>query len=500
MNATYLGIDIGTSGCKVAAFDANGALCAFAAGEYELQTDANGRAELDAEEVLRMCRDAVRTVTAQRPPPVAALGVTCQGEAFTAVSRDGRLLNPAMVSSDTRSTPYVARGFRDLDEQRLYAITGHTPHPMFTLYKLAWLRENQQATWAEADQFLCFEDLVHWRLGLDPAMGWPLAARTMLFNIRTGTWDQTILERLELTPDRLARPLPSGSEVGVIPRAIAADWGLPEGVRVVTGGHDQPCGALGAGAIEPGTAMYATGTVECITPAFDQPVFSDRLMKHNLCTYHHAAPGRYATVAFHLTGGNALKWFRDTFGQEEVRAAAEGGPNAYDRLIQLAGTTPSPLLCLPYLTPSGTPYFDAETPGAFVGFRMHTTRGDMLRALLEGVAFEMRLNLELLADAGYPVHTLYAIGGGAKSAAWTQLKADVLGRTIHTLDVAEAGCRGVALLACAAYTGQSATDLAARWIKITGSVSPQSESTSHYQNQFKAYQWLYSVLATKDRP
>ncbi len=491
--SAYLGIDIGTSACKVAAFDDAGAMVAFATGEYDLLTDADGAAELDAAEVLRVCRDAVRDV-AKQGPPIAALGITSQGEAFTAVTQDGRLLNRAMVSSDTRSRSYVEAGIPGLDPAHLYQITGHTPHPMFTLYKLAWLRDNRPDIWRAADQFLCFEDLVQWRLGLDPAMGWPLAARTMLFNIRQGRWDPDILAALGLGADRLARPLASGTVAGVVPSAIAADWGLPEGVPVVTGGHDQACGALGAGAIEPGSAMYATGTVECITPAFAEPVFSDRLMQHNLCTYHHAAPNRYATVAFSLTGGNALKWFRNEFGQEEVRAAAAGGANAYDRLIELAGTEPSPLLCLPYLTPSGTPYFDADTPGAFLGFRLTTTRGDMVRALLEGIAFEMRLNLALLEEAGYPVHTLYAVGGGARSREWTQLKADVIGRPIHTLDVTEAGCRGVAMLAGAAVTERPLAPMAQAWVKITDSVQPHAAHAAVYDRRFAAYQQGYQAV------
>jgi xylulokinase len=365
---------------------------------------------------------------------------------------------------------------------------------MFTLYKLLWLKEHRPEVWRQTWKFLCFEDLLHYHLGLDPAMGWSLAGRTMMFDVSRHQWSPDILGLLGLAPERLARPLPSGTVVGVIPATVAASLGLPEGVKVVAGGHDQPCGALGAGVTEPGLAMYATGTVECITPAFQKPVFSPELMRSNLCTYDHTAPGLYATVAFNLTGGNALKWFRDEFGQPEQAAAAQTGRNVYELLLETAGDQPSSLLCLPYLAPSGTPYFDTRTPGALLGLRLSTKRGEILRAVLEGVTLEMRLNLEILAAAGCPIRELRLIGGGSKSRAWNQLKADVLNKPVTTLDVSEAGCLGVALLACAGHTGAAVGLLAQRWVKPRSVIRPRPECVAVYDRHFAAYRSLYAVL------
>jgi xylulokinase len=493
MNA-YLGIDIGTGGCKVAAFDDTGALCGFASREYNVSHRRDGGAELDSGAVIEHCLAAIRSVARGGIPPVRALGISSQGEAFTAVRADGQPLCHAMVSSDTRAAAYVEQGLAGLDTRRLYEITGHTPHPMFTLYKLMWLREHRPEVWAQTWKFLCFEDLLQHRLGLDPAMGWPLAGRTMMFDVSRHQWSPDILGVLGLMPDRLARPLQSGSVAGVIPAVVAASLGLPEGVVVVTGGHDQPCGALGAGVTEPGLAMYATGTVECITPAFRQPVFSPQLMHSNLCTYDHTAPGLYATVAFNLTGGNALKWFRDEFGQPEQAVSVQTGRDVYELLLETAGDQPSPLLCLPYLAPSGTPYFDTRTPGALLGLRLATKRGEVLRALLEGVTLEMRLNLEILAAAGCPIRELRVIGGGSKSRVWNQLKADVLNTPVTTLDVGEAGCLGAALLACAAHTGSVVGSLAQRWVKPRAVIRPRPGVVAVYDRHFTAYRALYPAL------
>ena len=150
-----------------------------------------------------------------------------------------------MVSSDARAVELVASFSRQFSARRLYDRTGHTPHPMFTLFKLLWLRQQRPDVFAAARQFLCFEDLFHQRLGLEPAISWPLAGRTMLFNVRTHQWDAEILQAIELDPARLARSVPSGSVVGTIPHKAASELGLPDNVIVVAGGHDQPCGAWG---------------------------------------------------------------------------------------------------------------------------------------------------------------------------------------------------------------------------------------------------------------
>jgi xylulokinase len=444
--------------------------------------------------VCESCLAVIREAALAAGDPVRALGISSQGEAFTPVARDGTLLGNAMVSTDTRAAGIVETWSREFGVEELYARTGHTVHPMFSLFKLLWVREQQPDVWREAAHFYCFEELLQHRLGLAPAISWPLAGRTMLFNVRTHDWDADILAAAGLSRDRLAPPLLAGAVAGVIPDAIAADLGLPPGVLVVAGGHDQPCGALGAGVTAPGAAMYATGTVECICPAFSAPVFSAELRRSNLCTYDFTLAGMYTTVAFSLTGGNLLAWFRDEWGQPEVTEAARSGADAYELLLRQLGTRPSPLLALPYFTPSGTPYFDMEVKGAIFGLRLTTTRAEVLSALLEGVAFEMRLNLDILARAGMPVQRLVAIGGGARNRDWLQLKADVLNTPINTVAVTEAGCLGVAMLAYAAHSGTDVKKLAAEWIHPGPVIEPNPEFTDYYRERFAQYLQLYPAI------
>ena len=491
----YMGIDIGSSGCKAVVFDENGQQLAIARREYDVIFCDHGGAELDSEEVMEKCFDIIKECSGQiEPNSIAAIGISSQGEAFTAIGDNNEILCHAMISSDMRSESFVKAWTKKFGKERLYQITGHTAHPLFTLFKLLWLKENRPEVWRKTQKFFCFEDLLQFKLGLDPAISWSLAGRTMMFDVRKHEWNREILSEVGVTSEQLARPLPSGSVIGKIDNKIANKLGLAGDVCVVTGGHDQPCGALGAGVTEPGMAMYATGSVECITPAINRPVFSNKLFKSNLCTYDHAVNGMYVTIAYSLTGGNILKWFRDEFGAREIAEAEQTGVSAYELLLKVAGEKPSNLMVLPYFTPSGTPYFDTKTKGAVLGLQLSTSRGEFIRSLLEGVAFEMRLNIEILEKSGCFINELRAVGGGARSAVWTQLKADVTGKKITPVSVTEAGCLGVAMLACAANTGESIYELAVRWVRPLSTVYPLNDNRKWYDNRFKSYRRLYNSI------
>ena len=490
----YLGIDIGTSGCKAVVFDDSGNPLAASYRDYNIISKHPGWAELDTDEVMAKCFDVIRDASAAAGPgSVKGIGISSQGEAFTLVDKEGRALCNALVSSDIRANDLIVPWTEEFGGAKLYNITGHTPHPMFSLFKLLWVRRNDPETWSGAERILCFEDLLQYRLGIaSPSMGWSLAGRTMLFDVVAHRWDRAILDRIGLDAGKLSSPLMSGSLAGYVAGDVAKSLNLSAGTFIVTGGHDQPCSGLGAGAVDPGVAVYSSGTVECITPAFGRPVFTDELRRSNLCTYDHAAPGMYATVAFSLTGGNILKWFRDQFGLAEKEEAKRLKCDPYELLMNELPGEPSRLMVLPYFTPSGTPYFDVDVKGAILGLDMSVTRMEILRALLEGVAFEIKLNLAILKQSGYEVKELRMIGGGSKSLKHVQLKADVAGMPITIMDVAEAGCMGVAMLAKAHHDKTDVKDIARKWVKPVSVVNP--EKHAHYNAKFQQYRGLYHTL------
>ena len=248
--------------------------------------------------------------------------------------------------------------------------------------------------------------------------------------------------------------------------------------------------------MESGKAMYGMGTVECICPAFPKPTFSDTLMASNLCTYDFTVDGMYTTVAFSLTGGNLFRWYRDQFCQEESKEAKQRGVSVYEQLLQAMPDQPTDMMVLPHFTPTGTPSFDPDATGAILGLKLSHTRLDILRALLEGVSMEMKLNVELLDESGIKIKELIAIGGGAQSTIMTQLKADILNRPITTVAVTEAGCLGVAMLASHALNQEPLASITSRWVKPLAQIEPRAESATIYEDKFTLYKQLYPTLKT----
>ncbi len=492
---SYLGLDIGTSGCKAVIYEHDGTVLSSFFREYLLKAPHPGWSELDSREVIDSCFQVIReAVKDSAGSPVKAIGISSQGEAFTPVGKDGELLASAMVSSDSRAEKSVSEFCELFGRKKLYHITGHTASPMFTLFKLIWLRKNSPEIWSRSNAFYCFEELMHLKLGIEPAISWPLAGRTMLFDIERHSWSREILNAIDLPEKRLARPLQSGTIAGIIPDKIAVGLGLGSGVKVVTGGHDQTVGALGAGIVEPGKSMYATGTVDCFCPALSEFSQSEELYAGNLCCYDFPLPETYTTVAYSLTGGNILKWFRDEFGQKEIKEAVIAGKDPYSLLLDRMPDEPTSLLALPYFTPSGTPYFDINTRGAVTGLRLSTSRYEFMKALLEGVAYEMRLNLQLMEGSGMIINEFVATGGGARSVKWTQLKSDILNKPISITGVEETGCFGAAMLACSADTGIGISKLVKQPAGSGVIVEPIKKNVEFYNEQFDKYRRLYLYL------
>jgi len=491
---SYLGLDIGTSGCKAVIFNSNGRELASAFREYPLHHPQPGYAELVPDEVIRKCFEVIAEANEKSKDPVVTMAISSQGEAFTPVDTEGNNLANAMVSSDARAEEIVNYWSNDFGIEKIYSITGHTPHTLFTLYKILWIKAHRPDVWEKARYFLCFEDLFHYRLGLEPKISWPLAGRTMLFDVMRHEWSQPIMDAVGLDAKKLAEPVSPGEIIGIIPDRIGRKLGFRNPVTMVAGGHDQPVAALGAGVIETGMCMYATGSVECFCPVLDKPSFTAELRQNNLCCYDYAVKGKYTSVAYSLTGGNILQWMRDKLGKWEKEAAAGSGQNAYTLLLNSMPSDPTDLLVLPYFSPTGTPYFDARAKGAILGLQLTTTKGEITRALLEGVALEMKLNLELMEKSGMNINRFIATGGGTKHPAWTQLKADVLNKEIMVREITEAGCYGASLLARSATEQIPVVDLIRKSTHDTTLFLPDPRKSESYEIIFKTYKDLYPGL------
>ncbi|MFH1009060.1 MAG: FGGY-family carbohydrate kinase [Candidatus Latescibacterota bacterium] len=494
---SLLGIDVGTTGCKAVTFNAEGKILASAYREYPLHSPQPGWMELDAHQVTEAIKSVIREVAgATKSDPIRALSVSSQGEAAVPLSQEGEILYNTPISFDTRTTE-IAKWWRtQLSAEEIYRITGMPPHPMHTICKMMWMREHQPKLFGRVWKFLCYEEYVFYLLGVPPITDYSVAARRMAFDMGEKRWSGRMLQIAGLDEGLFPDVAPSGTLVGTVSGRVAEELGLPKGVRVVTGGHDQLCNALGSGVIETGMAAYGVGTVECIAPTFEQrPDDIEGMLRNNFTCSPHVVPGLHVTFAFNFTGGCLLKWYRDTFGQMEKQEAERRGKDAYEIIVSDLPDGPSRVMILPHFTMTGTPYYATDAKGAMLGLTLETTRADIVKAILEGVTFEMKQNVVLLEEAGIPIQSLRITGGGAKSEPWMQLKADIMGKPIVSLHVSEGSSAGAAILAgVATEEFDSIAEGVAQWVRVKQVFEPDRALHARYQDRFEIYRKIYPAL------
>jgi xylulokinase len=360
--------------------------------------------------------------------------------------------------------------------------------------KIRWLREHRRELFAGAKQFVSISDYVLLRLGLEACIAYPLASRYMAFDVRKLCWSEEMLEAAGLSAERLPRPAPAGTTAGKLSRTAAGALGLGAGTPLVVGGHDQPCGALGMGAIRPGMVVDSMGTYECLTAVGAEPSLDEAALAASLNSYCHVVPGRYITIAY-FPSGLMVQWFCDTFCGEDARAAEAEGKDLHGYLEEMAPGGPSGLCVMPHLIGSGNPHFDPRATGAVVGLVQTTSRHQMYKGILEGLACELALISELIEGAVGRFDTIRCTGGGARSRLGLRLRAAMTGKRMEIMRSAEAVCLGAAALAgVSAGTYAGLEEAVADVVEVAETVEPEAELAEAYGRQMKQYRALYPAL------
>lgn len=493
---SLLGLDVGTTGCKAIIFSDEGEILSKAYREYEQLFPKPGWAEIDPEQIWTRITEVIREAAIGSNSPVKAISTSVLGEAFHPVDKNGKPLRTSFTSVDNRSQKQVNQIGEKLSELEVFAKTGMSLHCSYALSKIMWMRDNEPDLYKQTWKFLHYGDYIAAKLGVEPVIDLSVAGRSMMLDVRAKTWNPEILDAAGVDVALLPRAAQAGEVIGVVPDSIASELGLPSGVMVVTGGHDQPVCALGAGVLDPGVGTDTTGTVECMTIAMEEPILSEGLLKQNLSVYPHVVPDRWVTLAFVYSAGNVLKWYRDNFAVAELAEAEASGKDVYDIMVKSAAAGPAEVFLLPHFTGSGTPYLDGDSRGAILGLRTVSKPGHVVRAILDGIAYEMRVNLDSIREAGLEIQRLHAIGGGAKSDEWLQTKADILGTDLHALTVAEAGCLGAAILAGTAIgTFPSLKQATDQLVSVRKTFSPRPGKKAAYDRAFQVYSKIYPAIA-----
>lgn len=490
-----LGIDLGTTGVKAMVFDEDGKPAGYGFQEYDIMCSKAGYAEQDAESLWLHTKKVIREAAQETGKYIKGISISVQGDAVIPINSKREALAYAQLGMDYRGTKETEYCNTVLGGKYLFEKTGMRPHPMNSLIKILWVKNNLPQLYERAFKFVTYADFILGKLGSDEiVLDYTMASRTMAFNIHTKMWDQEILSRLDIQQDKLGKAVPSGEIVGVIDKQLAKELGINPAALLVAGGHDQTCAALGAGIVHENMALDSHGTAEVISTVFQKPHVDQAMYKNFYPCYIHTDPDMYFTFALNHTGGVLLKWFVDEFCYEDKETAKAGQNQVYNYLFEKLLEAPSPVLMMPYLNGSGNPTCDLNMKGAFLGLTMTTTRYDIAKSILEAQAFEMKLNIDTLKAANVIIQELRCVGGGARSPEGLQLKANILGIPVSTLQIREAACLGAAMLSGVATGVFEDIKQAAQIVRVDKIYHPQVEMVSLYGERYFLYQSLYETL------
>lgn len=497
MNA-LLGIDIGTSGTKTVLFDEDGRVLASATEEYPLSQPQNGWAEQDPEDWWQaVCRTCARVLTDSGIPAkeIRGIGLSGQMHGLVLVDKAGEVLRPCILWCDGRTSQECAEITEIVGRQRLVEITANPALTGFTAGKLLWVRKHEPELYARCAHILLPKDYIRYRLTGVFAGDVSDASGTNLLDVPRRCWSQEILRLLDIDPALLPRLYESPEITGTVTSQAAALTGLATGTPVVGGAGDNAAAAVGTGVVETGKAFTTIGTSGVVFAHSDTVAIDPQGRVHTFC---HAVPGCYTVMSCTLAAGLSLKWFRDTFCGAEVETARGMGVDPYYILDKQAENIPigaNRLLYLPYLMGERSPLLDENSRGIFFGLSAIHTKADLLRAVMEGVTYSQRQNLDILREMGVVFETMLACGGGGSSPLWRQMLADVLGCPVSTTVSKEGPALGAALLAgVGAGVYPSVQAACRRVVQVNPPQQPDAQRQAQYEPVYQLYRQLYPAL------
>lgn len=497
------GLDIGTTGCKCTVFDESGKELGKSYRDYPVKRRVGGH-EIDAASLLDGVYAVIKEMASQYPD-IGGIGVTSFGETFVCTDDEGNPLAPSMLYTDPRGHEECKWLVDNLGQKNIAEITGVTAHEMYGLPKMLWIKNNRPEVFEKTRHILQMEDFVVFTLTGNAVIDYSLATRSMAFDIHTLNWSDEILNFAGIDKNLLSKPVPTGTDAGSIKESVALATGLSKTTRIIAISQDQVSAAVGAGAFSGNVGVDGAGTVQCLTPIYDSLPDVDKMMPGKYVIVPYVVPGKYVTYAFSYTGGALIQWCTDNIAKKEKELASDEGlvVNSYlekqykkERLSDgLDPDGPSGMLMLPHFAGAATPYMDTGSKGVLVGMTTATSSADIYRSCMEGVCYEMYLNYTNVLKGGANPKKLHATGGGAKSAVWMQMKADVLGIPIVALNTVDAGTVGSAMLTGIALgIFKDLDDAAKAMVEETVTYEPRMDYHEKYMEIYKKYEKLYDAV------
>jgi len=489
-----LGIDVGTGGTRALITDAGGRVVASATEEHRAFASPQiGWAEQDPADWWRACGLAVRKAlaTAQlRGEQIVCVGFSGQMHGAVLLDEQRRVIRPAIIWCDVRTEKQCQELTTLIGAERLIQLTSNPALPNFTLTKCMWVRENEPDNWKKVRSFLLPKDYVRLQLTGERATDVADASGTLLLDVAHRRWSKELLKLVQLDEAFLPALYESPEICGKISASGAAATGLQAGTPVVAGAGDQAAGAVGMGVVSPGTVSATIGTSGVVLAATDAPALDPHGRLH---TFSHAVPGRWMAMGVTQAAGLSLRWFRDQFG-----CGSNGFGESYEKLTAEAAQAPAgcdDLCWAPYLMGERTPYLDPKARGMLAGLTASHTRAHVIRAILEGVAFSLRDTFTIFQEIKVPVKTIRLGGGGARSALWRQIQADVYRQAVETVEAEEGAAYGAAILAGVGARVWTSVDAACEAVvRVSGTVVPNPRDSAAMERSYAAYRRMYPAM------
>ncbi|PAW79207.1 MAG: xylulokinase [Verrucomicrobia bacterium Tous-C9LFEB] len=496
MNANrLLGIDFGTGGCKVSVIDFEGKLIASHAEEYPTSHPQPGWAEqnpVDWFPALERCLQHLWHGGKVKPSEIAALAFDGSTHNAVLLDRDDNVLRPTIMWTDQRSVSEAA-WLCQHHVDNIFRIGYQRPTPTWTLPQMLWIKNHEPEILSRIARILFVKDYVRYQLTGVAVTDYIEAQGTLFFDVANKKWSPELCALAGVPLAALPKVVTPIDRVGAVTAQAALATGLVEGTPVICGSSDSAVEDYAAGAIEPGQCIVKLATAGNVNVMIDRAVPHARTL-----TYSHVVPGMWYTVTATNAAATCLRWFRDHFCAAETKQALDQGVSPYQIMGELAAQSPvgaHGLFFHPYLQGERSPYWDHTLRASFTGISMSHTKGDFVRALMEGVAFSLRDCRRVLDDMNLPINEIRLIGGGAKDALWAQIVCDVFATPVVLPANSDASAGAAMLAGVGVGVFSDARTAAKKCVQVTSTLTPNADRVAAYAKQFETYRRLHDVLA-----
>lgn len=480
----YLGLDIGTTRMKCGIYDDSGKLKYTSSIDYGHKS-RGAEFFIDIESIkdsaLKLLNEAYKSC------PYDSISVSSLGESFVVLGENDQVLFLPMLYTDGRGKEQAEE--MSNYKEKFFDIAGVYPQGLYSAFKLMWIKENKPEIYGKAKKVLLVNEYITYTLTGVRAIDYSSASRTALFNVREKKFSSELIKLCGLNEELFSPTIACGKVIGDVKPEIKKAWGA-ETVKVVSGGHDQVCATVGSSAVNAGDCSDGMGTVECMTTVYNEPSYDQTMGSCGYPNVAFAVDGLYCTYLLNYSCGSLNRWWIESvYDIEDVKSG-----KAFTEIEKEFTESPTGILVLPYFAGASTPYQNIDAKGGILNLTLNDSISRVYQGILEGLCYEMRLNLEKVKKYGIRPKRIVATGGGSSSSKWLQMKADILKVPVYPLINKEAGICGAAILGCSALTGKSIQEVSKKFVKCGKPFRPRKEISKLYDTEYKKYRTLYKDL------